>query len=176
MRFPNTNNVSIDAIVHPFKLGAIVRRALRGLPVVGDAVAEEPHLWLFPDRYDTTVTETQTPRPAPLLSERSRTPATWSALPAPAAAAQAGDLVPRLRWLLTQSAGTTANVAHQLETWAAEVDDNARAQLHEDVSVLDEEVAAVKALLGNYVDWDAEAKRLLDGEIPPLAGDDESFG
>jgi hypothetical protein len=86
--------------------------------------------------------------------------------------------VPRLRWLLTDSAGTIANVAHQLETSAAEVDDNARAQLYDDVSVLDEELATVKALLGNCVDWDAEAKRLFGGEIPPIAGDedDESFG
>jgi hypothetical protein len=126
------------------------------------------------------VTETRSPEPAPLLSERSQTPATCGALPEPAAAARAGDLVPRLRWLLTESAGTTANVAHLLETCAAEVDDNARAQLYEDVSVLEEELATVKALLGNYVDWDAAAKRLLAGEIPPLAGDedqvDESFG
>lgn len=101
-------------------------------------------------------------------------------LPEPATAAGAGDLVPQLRWLLTDSAGTIANVAHQLETRGPEVDDNARARLYDDVSVLDEELATVKALLGNFVDWDAEAKRLLGGEIPPLAGDeaqdDESFG
>jgi hypothetical protein len=94
------------------------------------------------------------------------------ALPEPAAAAQAGDLLPWLRWLLTDSAGMIANVAHHLETRAAEVDDDARAQLHDDISVLEEELAAAKGLVGNSVDWDAEAKRLLDGEIPPLERDD----
>jgi hypothetical protein len=156
------------------------------------------------------VTETRSPEVAPLLSDGSRRPPTsgtfsadrltaidirltlstdpqpvdptlrGGALPEPAAVTRAGDLVPQLRWLLTDSAGTIANVAHQLETRGAEVDDDARARLYDDVSVLDEELATVRALLGNCVDWDAEAKRLLDGEIPPLAGDeaqdDESFG
>jgi hypothetical protein len=97
------------------------------------------------------------------------------ALPGPAASAQDGDLLPRLRWLLTQSAGTIANVAHELETRAAEVDDHAREQLHDDLLALDDELAAVKRLLGNEVDWDAEIRRLLAGEIPPfqIDADDE---
>jgi hypothetical protein len=32
-----------------------------------------------------------------------------------------------------------------------------------------------KGLLGNSIDWDAEAKRLLDGEIPPLERDDDEW-
>jgi hypothetical protein len=173
--FPNSNNMTIDEVVHPSKLGALVRR-LRGLLVVGGGVAEKPGRRLVRDVDDTTATETQSPEPAPLLSGSSRTPATCRALEEPAAAARAGDLVPRLRWLLTESAGTTANVAHLLETSAAEVDDNARAQLYEDVSVLEEELATVKALLGNYVDWDAEVKRLLGGEVPPLPGHEDQAG
>jgi hypothetical protein len=89
------------------------------------------------------------------------------ATPEPAAAAQAGELLPYLRWLLTDAAGTIANVAHHLETRATEVDDDARAHLYDDVSVLDEELTTVKTLLGNQIDWDAEAKHLLGGEIPP---------
>ena len=98
------------------------------------------------------------------------------ALPGPAASAQDGELVPRLRWLLTESAGTIANVAHELETRAAEVDDHARAQLHDDILALDDELATVHTLLGNKVDWDAETRRLLAGEIPPFqidAGDED---
>lgn len=97
------------------------------------------------------------------------------ALPGPAASAQNGELVPRLRWLLTQSAGTIANVAHELETRAAEVDDHARAQLQDDILALDDELATVQTLLGNEVDWDAETRRLLAGEIPPfhIDADDE---
>ena len=97
------------------------------------------------------------------------------ALPGPAACAQDGELVPRLRWLLTESAGTIANVAHELETRAAEVDNHARGQLHDDILALDDELATVKTLLGNEVDWDAENGRLLAGEIPPfqIDADDE---
>ncbi|HEY2200583.1 MAG TPA: hypothetical protein VGH56_01740, partial [Solirubrobacteraceae bacterium] len=99
------------------------------------------------------------------------------ALPGPAASAQDGDLLPRLRWLLTESGGTIANVAHELETRAAEVDDDAREQLHDDLLALDDELAAVKTLLGNEVDWDAEARRLLAGEIPPFQSDaDDEHG
>ena len=90
------------------------------------------------------------------------------ALPGPAASAQDGELVPLLRWLLTESAGTIANVAHELETRAAEVDDHAREQLHDDILAVDDELATVKTLLGNEVDWDAENRRLLAGEIPPF--------
>ena len=73
-------------------------------------------------------------------------------------------------WLLTHSNGTIADVAHHLETRAADLDDDARQQLHEDVLALDEELATVKALLAP-VDWDAEHARLLAGEIPPFEDD-----
>jgi hypothetical protein len=98
------------------------------------------------------------------------------ALPGPAASAQDGELVPRLRWLLTESAGTIANVAHELETRATEVDDHAREQLQDDILALEDELASVKTLLITEVDWDAENGRLLAGEIPPFqidAGDED---
>jgi hypothetical protein len=81
---------------------------------------------------------------------------------------EAGELLPRLRWLLTQSSGTVAAVAHQLETRAADVDDDARQQLQDDVLVIDEELATLKAMLVAPVDWDAEYERLLADEIPPF--------
>ena len=73
-------------------------------------------------------------------------------------------------WLLNHSNGTIADVAHHLETRAADLDDDARELLREDVLALDEELATVKALLAP-VDWDAEHGRLLAGEIPPIEGD-----
>ena len=98
------------------------------------------------------------------------------ALPWPAACAPDGELIPRLRWLLTESAGTIANVAHALETRAAEVDDHAREQLSDDILVLDDELATVKTLLGNEIDWDAEITRLLAEEIPPFEIDADDDG
>jgi hypothetical protein len=80
-----------------------------------------------------------------------------------------------LRWLLTQATGTIANVAHELEAGAAEIDDDARVELQDDLTALDEELVIVKALLGEAIDWDEENRRLLVGEIPPLEteADDE---
>lgn len=83
---------------------------------------------------------------------------------------EVGKLVSWLGWLLNHSNGTIADVAHHLETRAADLDDDARELLHEDVLALDEELATVKALLAP-VDWDAEHGRLLAGEIPPIEGD-----
>jgi hypothetical protein len=83
----------------------------------------------------------------------------------------ADELLPALRWLLTKASGTIGAVSHQLETRAADIDDGAREQLREDVLVLDAELAVVKALLLDLIDWDAELKRLLEDELPPLDTD-----
>lgn len=87
------------------------------------------------------------------------------------AEAMGDELVPTLRWLLTQAGGTIARVAHQLEHRAADIDDDARAQLRDDVLVLDDELATLKALLLGLIDWDSELERLLKGELPPLDTD-----
>ncbi len=83
---------------------------------------------------------------------------------------EADELLARLGLLLTQSTGTIADVAHHLETRAADLDDNAREQLRDDVLALHEELATLNALL-EPVDWDAEHGRLLTGEIPPFQDD-----
>ena len=57
------------------------------------------------------------------------------------------ELLPTLRWLLTQASGTIGRVAHQLEHRASEIDDSARDQLRDDVMVVDDELATVEALL-----------------------------
>jgi hypothetical protein len=83
------------------------------------------------------------------------------------------ELVPTLRWLLSQAGGTIGEVAHHLESNAADVDDAARAQLRDDVLVVDGELAVVKALLVEFIDWDAELRRLLRDELPPLDADSD---
>jgi hypothetical protein len=92
--------------------------------------------------------------------------------PRPADSA-AAPLVPQLRWLLTQSAGTIADAAHRLETGGGGLDEQLREQLRDDVLVIDEELAALKALLVAPADWDAEYGRLLAGEVPPLESDSD---
>jgi hypothetical protein len=84
------------------------------------------------------------------------------------------ELLPALRWLLAQASGTIGEVGHQLETRAADIDDRARAQLRDDVLVVDGELAVVKALLLEVIDWDSELGRLLGDELPPPDADAES--
>jgi hypothetical protein len=85
---------------------------------------------------------------------------------------EAGELLRRLRRLMTESSGTVANIAHQLETRAAELDDDACDQLRDDVLVLEEDIAMLKGLLAR-VDWDAAHERLIAGEVPPFEDDDD---
>lgn len=92
----------------------------------------------------------------------------------PIASLVGDEVLPRLRWLLTQASGTIADVANQLESSAADIGDGPRAQLLDDVSVVDAELDIVKALLVGPVDWDSDLKRLLEGEIPPLDTHDNS--
>ena len=84
------------------------------------------------------------------------------------------EMLPRLRWLLTQASGTIADVANQLESSAADIGDRARAQLLDDVFVVDAELEVVKALVAGPIDWDSDLKRLLEGEIPPPDTDGDS--
>jgi hypothetical protein len=86
---------------------------------------------------------------------------------------KAGAPFSQLRWLLSQSSGTIANAVHQVETCGAELDEAACEQLRDDLLVLDEELAILKALLITPADWDADYQRLLDGEIPRLDPDTE---
>jgi hypothetical protein len=84
-----------------------------------------------------------------------------------------GELLRRLRWLMTESSGTIAHIAHQLETRSSELDDEAQEQLRDDVLVLDEDLATLKSLLLPAVDWDAEHGRLISGDIPPFEDESE---
>ena len=81
------------------------------------------------------------------------------------------ELLPTLRWLLNEASGTIGEVAHELESRAADINDRAREQLRKDVLVLDGELAVVKALLLELIDWDSELTRLLRDELPPVDAD-----
>jgi hypothetical protein len=79
-----------------------------------------------------------------------------------------GELLWELRRLLASSGGTIADVAHALERRGDDVDHQGRALLQDEVSDIEMDIAMLKVLLSDAVDWDQEGKRLLAGEIPPF--------
>lgn len=83
------------------------------------------------------------------------------------------DQLRQLRWLMAEASGTIANIAHQLDTHASELDEDACDQLRDDLLVLDEDLEALKALLPAPVDWDAAHGRLMAGELPPFEDDSD---
>lgn len=107
------------------------------------------------------------------IHKRKRPPLLQPDPPNPQRSAEleAGELLRRLRRLMTESSGTVANIAHQLETRAAELDDDACDKLRDDVLVLEEDIAMLKGLLVARVDWDAAHERLIAGEVPPFDDD-----
>jgi len=80
------------------------------------------------------------------------------------------ELLWELRRLLASSGGTIADVAHALERRGDDVDRKARELLHDEVLTIEMDIAALKVLLSDAVDWDTESRRLLAGEIPPFEG------
>jgi hypothetical protein len=84
-----------------------------------------------------------------------------------AAEVENGELLYELRRLIASSAGTIAEAAHALESRAVDVDDQARDLLRDEVQALDVDLAVLKSLLADAVDWDRECERLLAGETPP---------
>ena len=89
-----------------------------------------------------------------------------------------GDLIWELRRLLAWSGGAIADVTQALALRGAELDATARALLHEEIDAIDSDLAMLRTVLANRMDWDAAYQRLLAGEIPPFAedvvGDDEN--
>jgi hypothetical protein len=97
-------------------------------------------------------------------------------VPDPPAATREDELITYLRLLLIRSTDTVAEVKQHLETQVRPLDRETRAQLADDVLRLDDELASLKAFLIAPLDWDAEYKRLLAGETPPLEhGPDEDY-
>lgn len=90
--------------------------------------------------------------------------------PDPGSAVNAGDeeLVWELRQLLASSGGMIADVAQVLETRGDGVDRKRRALLADEVRAVEVDIAVLKTLLSDDVDWDTECKRLLTDEVPPF--------
>lgn len=72
-----------------------------------------------------------------------------------------------LRRLLASSGGTIADVANALERRGDEVGPTGRDLLQDEVGAIEIDIAVLKTLLSDPIDWDAESKRLLAGEVPP---------
>src|SRR5207248_6725018 len=81
------------------------------------------------------------------------------------------ELVWELRRLLASSGGTIADVAHALEVRGEQVDRKGRELLEDEVRAVEVDIAILKSLLPDPVDWDRECGRLLAGEVPPFEDD-----
>ena len=183
MRSPSPDNTLSSAEVeHLNRLEAIVQRALDADVEVGNAFANIDDAWLYRGTHQTFeaylrdrwgITRS---RGYQLIeaAEGADRPSPDADTPAPGTELEASELLARLRLLLTQSSGTIADVVREVETRAVDLDDDAREQLRDDMLVLDEEFATLKALLVAPVDWDAEHERLLAGEIPPFDDDGDA--
>jgi hypothetical protein len=82
------------------------------------------------------------------------------------------ELLWELRRLLASSGGTIADVANALERRGDELDREGRDLLEDEVRAVEVDIAILKTLLSDPVDWDRECGRLLAGEIPPFEDDD----
>ena len=82
--------------------------------------------------------------------------------------AEGEELLWELRRLLASSGGTIADVAHALERRGDEVDRKGRDLLQDEVGAIEIDIAVLKTLLSDPIDWDAESRRLLAGEVPPF--------
>ena len=182
MRSPSPDNALSTAEVDRLnRLEAIVQRALDGDVEVGNAFAEINDAWLYRGSHQTFEAYLRDrwgicrSRGYQLIEAAgiADPPSSDVDPPVPGAELEASRLLPRLRLLLTQSSGAIADVVHQDETRAVDLDADAREQLRDDVLVLDEELATLKTLLVAPIDWDAEHERLLAGEIPPFDDGDE---
>lgn len=78
------------------------------------------------------------------------------------------ELLWELRRLLTSSGGTLADVAHALERRGDDIDRRGRELLKDEVGAIEMDIAMLKVLLSDSVDWDQESKRLLEGGVPPF--------
>lgn len=78
------------------------------------------------------------------------------------------ELIWKVRQLIAWSGGTIADVARALETRVADLDENARELLRDDVAAIDVDLEALNVLLAESVDWDSEFEWLLAGEVAPF--------
>jgi hypothetical protein len=77
----------------------------------------------------------------------------------------------RLRRALATSGDGIADVAETLEKRGEDVNDKGRELLQDEVRAVEVEIAVMKTLLSDQVDWDGECRRLLADEVPPFEAD-----
>jgi hypothetical protein len=82
-----------------------------------------------------------------------------------------GDLIWELRRMLAWSGGAIADVTQALELRGSELDAPARVLLQEELAAIDSDLAMLRTVLADGMDWDTAYERLLAGEIPPFAED-----
>lgn len=100
---------------------------------------------------------------------------------APAVDADGEELLWELRQLLASAGGTIADVAHTLEGLGDDIDRRGRDLLEDEVHAIEVDIAVLKTLLSDSVDWETECRRLLADEVPPfedgaVADDDDEGG
>jgi len=78
------------------------------------------------------------------------------------------ELVLELRRLLASSGGAIADVARALEVRGDDIDRAGRELLQDEVLAVEVDIAILKMLLSDPLDWDLECRRLLTGEVPPF--------
>jgi hypothetical protein len=90
----------------------------------------------------------------------------------PAVDAEEDETIRDLRQLLAVSGDSIADVANALERRGDDVDPEGRELLQEEVRALEMDIAVLKAVMADPVDWERELKRLLAEGVPPFEGDD----
>lgn len=86
----------------------------------------------------------------------------------PATDAQEAERVWGLRQLLASAGAMITDVAQALETRGGELDREGRELLQDEVSAIEVDMAVLKTLLADEVEWDEECRRLLADEVPPF--------
>ena len=87
-----------------------------------------------------------------------------------------GELAWELRRLIASAGDKVADVVRALDLRGADLDENGRELLQDEITTLDTDLDLLKAHLSDPTDWDAELGCLLAGEIAPfddLHGDDD---
>jgi hypothetical protein len=82
--------------------------------------------------------------------------------------ADEAELVWRLRRALATAGDGIADVAEALEKRGDDVNGKGRALLQDEVRAVEVDIAVLKTLLSDQVDWDGECRRLLADEVPPF--------
>jgi hypothetical protein len=155
-------------------------------PLTRDRDTEERELVPFPDERSQALTalcqrllqaldgeEVRAAEIRFVVHKHEREHPSYPRLDPESAAGGGGELVWELRRLIAWSGGTLADVARALETRGADLDDNARELLRDELAALDIDLDSLNVHLAAPIDWDTELEYLLAGEVAPF---DDPFG